>query len=163
MVKKLHAINLGSIPGSRRAPGEGNGYPLHYSCLENPWTEEPGGLQFLGSQIAGHEWATSTFTSLSHNEYYLAINWNELIACSNIHVFHSYAERSWILQYIQYKSVCNSRGRNNQQWQLIILSGFPGQGGYWGMELTAKGHRILQRNVLSVEGVVVTGVKVFRW
>ena len=25
--------------------GEGNGTPLQYSCLENPWTEEPGGLQ----------------------------------------------------------------------------------------------------------------------
>ena len=45
----------------------------------------------------------------------------------------------------------------------FILSGLPGQGGYWGVELTAKGHRILQRNVLSVEGVVVTWVKVFRW
>ena len=27
--------NLGSIPGSERSPGEGNGYPLKYSCLEN--------------------------------------------------------------------------------------------------------------------------------
>ena len=25
----------GSIPGSGRSPGEGNGNPLHYSCLEN--------------------------------------------------------------------------------------------------------------------------------
>ena len=25
----------GSIPGSGRSPGEGNGYPLQYSCLEN--------------------------------------------------------------------------------------------------------------------------------
>ena len=25
----------GSIPGSGRAPGERNGYPLQYSCLEN--------------------------------------------------------------------------------------------------------------------------------
>ena len=23
--------------------GEGNGTPLQYSCLENPWIEEPGG------------------------------------------------------------------------------------------------------------------------
>jgi len=28
--------DLGSIPGSERAPGEGNGNPLQYSCLENP-------------------------------------------------------------------------------------------------------------------------------
>jgi len=26
----------GSIPGLGRSPGEGNGYPLWYSCLENP-------------------------------------------------------------------------------------------------------------------------------
>ena len=27
--------DLGSIPGLRRSLGEGNGYPLQYSCLEN--------------------------------------------------------------------------------------------------------------------------------
>ena len=28
--------DAGSIPGSGRSPGEGNGNPLLYSCLENP-------------------------------------------------------------------------------------------------------------------------------
>ena len=28
--------DVGSIPGSGRSPGEGNGSPLQYSCLENP-------------------------------------------------------------------------------------------------------------------------------
>jgi len=28
--------DLGLIPGSGRSPGEGNGNPLLYSCLENP-------------------------------------------------------------------------------------------------------------------------------
>ena len=28
--------NLGSIPGSGKSPGEGNGYPLQYSCLGDP-------------------------------------------------------------------------------------------------------------------------------
>ena len=28
--------DLGLIPGPRRSPGEGNGNPLQYSCLENP-------------------------------------------------------------------------------------------------------------------------------
>jgi len=28
--------DLGSIPGSVRSPGEGNGNPLQHSCLENP-------------------------------------------------------------------------------------------------------------------------------
>ena len=31
-----NAGDLGSIPGSGRYPGEGNGNPLQYSCLENP-------------------------------------------------------------------------------------------------------------------------------
>ena len=26
--------DMGSVPGSGRSPGEGNGYPLHYSCME---------------------------------------------------------------------------------------------------------------------------------
>ena len=37
-VKKASAYNagdLGSIPGLGRSPGEGNGNPLQYSCLEN--------------------------------------------------------------------------------------------------------------------------------
>ena len=36
---KASAYNVGdpgSIPGSGRSPGEGNGNPLQYSCLENP-------------------------------------------------------------------------------------------------------------------------------
>ena len=31
-----NAGDLGSIPGPGRPPGEGNGNPLQYSCLENP-------------------------------------------------------------------------------------------------------------------------------
>ena len=38
------------IPGPRRSPGEGNGNPLQYSCLENPVDREPGGLQSTESQ-----------------------------------------------------------------------------------------------------------------
>ena len=39
-----------SIPGLGRSPGEGNGNPLQYSCWRITWTEEPGGLQSMGSQ-----------------------------------------------------------------------------------------------------------------
>ena len=31
-----NAGDVGSIPGSGRSPGEGNGNPFLYSCLENP-------------------------------------------------------------------------------------------------------------------------------
>ena len=33
--------DLGSIPGSGGSPGEGNGNPLQYSCLENPTDRRP--------------------------------------------------------------------------------------------------------------------------
>ena len=39
--------------GWGRSPGEGNGNPLQYSCWEIPWTEEPGGIQSVGSQRVG--------------------------------------------------------------------------------------------------------------
>ena len=35
-----NAGDLGSISGSGRSPGEGNGNPLQYSCLENPMDGE---------------------------------------------------------------------------------------------------------------------------
>ena len=39
-VSACNAGDLGSIPGSGRSPGEGNGNPLQYSCLENPMDGE---------------------------------------------------------------------------------------------------------------------------
>ena len=39
-VSASNAGDLGSIPGSGRSPGEGNGNPLQYSCLENPMDGE---------------------------------------------------------------------------------------------------------------------------
>ena len=41
---------LGSIPGSGRSLGEGNGYPLQYSYSDNSMDGGPGGLQSLGLQ-----------------------------------------------------------------------------------------------------------------
>ena len=45
---------LGSIPVSGRSPGEGNGYPLQSSSLENSMNS-PWGLQSVGSQRVGHD------------------------------------------------------------------------------------------------------------
>ena len=38
-----NARDPGSVPGLGRSPGEGNGYPLQYSCLENAMDRGPGG------------------------------------------------------------------------------------------------------------------------
>ena len=49
--------DAGSLPGSGRSPGVGNGNPLQYSCLENSmdrgawWVTVPG-LQGVGHNLA---------------------------------------------------------------------------------------------------------------
>ena len=48
---KVSAYNAGypgSIPGSERSSGEGNGNPLQYSCLENPTDRGAWRLQSTG-------------------------------------------------------------------------------------------------------------------
>ena len=47
--------DAGSIPGSGRSPGGGNGNPFQYSCLKNPTGR--GELQSVGSQTVGHNWS----------------------------------------------------------------------------------------------------------
>ena len=66
MVKNLSAIQETWVQSRvGRFLGEGNGYLLQHSCLEIPWTEEPGGLRSMGSQRVGHNGATNTFTFAS--------------------------------------------------------------------------------------------------
>ena len=55
-----NAGDKGSIPGLRKSSGEGNGYPLQYSCWRIPWTEEAGGLQSMGLQRVRHDCVTFT-------------------------------------------------------------------------------------------------------
>ena len=61
---KESACNAGDpslIPELGGSPGEGNGYLLQYSCLENPM--DRGAWQaFMGSQRVTHNWATKTHT-----------------------------------------------------------------------------------------------------
>ena len=45
----------GLIPRSGRSPGEGNGNPLQYSCLENSIDREAWPLQSVGLQKVGHD------------------------------------------------------------------------------------------------------------
>ena len=52
------AGDMGSFPRSGRSPGEGNGNPLQNSCWEIPWTEEPGGPQFIRLLRTGHDLVT---------------------------------------------------------------------------------------------------------
>ncbi|CAI9177954.1 unnamed protein product [Rangifer tarandus platyrhynchus] len=60
--------DTGSIPGSGRSPEGGQGKPLLCSCLENPWTEEPGGIQSMGSERVRHDQS-----DLAHAQSYITI------------------------------------------------------------------------------------------
>ena len=53
---KASACNVGeagSIPGSGRFPGEGNGNPLQFSCLENP---VDGGARWATAHEVAKSW-----------------------------------------------------------------------------------------------------------
>ena len=52
------ARDSGLIPESGRSPGEGNGTHPSILAWDVPWTEEPGGLQFMGPQRARRNLAT---------------------------------------------------------------------------------------------------------
>ena len=47
--------DTGSNPGSERFPGEGNGYPLRYSCLANLMNRGAWRFMYMGSQRVGHD------------------------------------------------------------------------------------------------------------
>ena len=50
--------DMGSIPGSGRSPGGGNGNPHPYSCLENPMDREAKWAAVHGVTKSGHDWVT---------------------------------------------------------------------------------------------------------
>ena len=57
----------GSIPGSGRSPGEGNGNPLQYSCLENPMDRGASWATVHGSQRVRHDRATEHHHQTPHS------------------------------------------------------------------------------------------------
>ena len=66
-----NAGDLGSIPGLRISPGEGNGNPLQYSCLENPmdrgaWWATVHGVAKSWRRLS--DWATSLSLSWQHQK-----------------------------------------------------------------------------------------------
>ena len=55
----------GLILGSGRSPGGGNGNPPQYYCLENLMDRGAWGLQSMGPQRVGGNWATNTHTEMN--------------------------------------------------------------------------------------------------
>ena len=55
-----NAGDLGLIPGLGRSPGEGDGYPFQYYCLENSMDRGAWRAQFMGLPRVDHDWMTFT-------------------------------------------------------------------------------------------------------
>ena len=55
-MKRPHVAH-GIAKGPSDPPGEGNGNPLQPNAWKIPQTEELGGLQSMGLQRVGHDWA----------------------------------------------------------------------------------------------------------
>ena len=75
MVKNppANAGDLGSLPGLGRSPGEGNGNPLQYSCLENPkdrgaWWATVHGVARVGHDLGTKEQSSCMELSLTLKE-----------------------------------------------------------------------------------------------
>ena len=70
-----NAGDLGSIPGPGRFPGEGNGNPLQYSCLENPMDRGSWWTTVHGVTEVGHDLATKpTITTVAYLTYMQSIS-----------------------------------------------------------------------------------------
>ena len=59
--------DVGLIPGLGRSPGEGNGTPLQYSCLENSMDRGAWGLQSMRSQRVRHDRSDLSRMFYQHN------------------------------------------------------------------------------------------------
>ena len=68
--------DLGSIPGSGRSPGEGNGNPLQYSCLENPM--DGGAWWATVHRVAKSQTLLSNLTNLKVKKDYESTHKNDL-------------------------------------------------------------------------------------
>ena len=88
-VSKKSACNaggLGSIPGSGRPPGKGNGNPLHYSCLENPMDREAWQAIVYGLTAVRYDLVTKPPPNIPRVEKYRCIESTLVCVCVCVYV-----------------------------------------------------------------------------
>ena len=149
LVKHLETYNagdLGSIPELGRSPGEGNGNPLQYSCLEIPWMEEPGRLQSMESQRVRHDWATSlpfTFfwltieqnlgyykvSLLKARKSYSKSHAQYLVGLDRKRTSNNYRLEKWIV--LHEESLPNWGNQKNPLWGMVVAVAVKGERSGW--------------------------------
>ena len=86
-----NAGELGSIPDSGRSPGEGNGNPLQYSCLENPMDRGAWGATVHGGrgELETTEQLTLSFSAPPGKPYVVITPWyNVRVWCHGVTSHH---------------------------------------------------------------------------
>ena len=128
-----NAADLGSIPGLGRSPGEGNGNPLQYSCLENPM--DGGAWWATVHGVAKSRTRLSDLTLTFHSVCYSSERKAVLPSFINVRTKVSENEsesRSVVYNSLQphgLYSPWNSPGQNTGVGSLSLLQGiFPTQG-----------------------------------
>ena len=94
----------GSIPGSGKSPGEGNGNPLWYSCL-CPWTEEHGALQSMKSQSQTQP-STHTCIHFKPKKNTILSLYNHLGNKNVQHLYKSLSSHTNVYNFHSFVSVC---------------------------------------------------------
>ena len=108
--------DTGSIPGSGRSPGEVNGNPLQYSCLEN--TMDRGAWQATvhgrggGHKRVRHDWATKQLNNNSNSKSTVNLN------CQTV------LHKSCIILHSQQQSMKVPISRHSHQRMLFFICFF---------------------------------------
>ena len=86
------------------------GMAMHTSILawRIPWTEEPGRLQFMGSQRVGHDWATNTFFTFDFSSGFLffffylsfSVSWKSYAEVKVWGIFATCSVRLWTWSFV---------------------------------------------------------------
>ena len=112
---KESACNAGDIGDENSTPGlgrslvGGNDTPLQYSCLDNPWTEEPDELQSVRSQRVGHDWKLTS--SHWHHHYH------DNKHCQHLQVLHGLKQSKSLV----FCRVVHLLQFMNLHWHIIII------------------------------------------
>ena len=106
---------MGLIPGSGRSPGGGNDNHSSMLAWRIPWTEEPGGLQAMGSQesdmierLSTHTWSKESHSLKNEEQNQNDIQNSEISLRSSLIMGYSWVRkvRMWTEVVVRWKEQC---------------------------------------------------------
>ena len=106
-----NAGDPGSVPVLERSPGEGNGNPLQYSCLENPM-DRGAWLQSTGYS----PWGRNELDTTERPHFHFFFNWKKLYNHNRLG-FNPPGEESGT-HFLQYS--CQENPTDGEAWRVII-------------------------------------------